>query len=196
MSNRRPFLVVVSAPSGCGKTTILQQVLERLDGLGVSVSHTTRLPRMGETVGVDYHFVDSSTFSSMVEAGDFIEYATVHSNSYGTSSAAIETLLGRGVDVVLDIDVQGMQLLKSDPRFELVSIFVLPPSLVVLEERLRNRNSDSDLVVSRRIKNAVHEIALAPAYDYNVINDDLSVAVDDVLTVIRAERLRSIRMCQ
>jgi len=185
---------VISAPSGCGKTTILQHVFKRVDGLGFSVSHTTRPKRSGEVDGVDYHFVDLNTFQEIRDAGGFVETANVHSNQYGTSVASIDQLLRHGVDVVLDIDVQGKILLNDVTKFDFVSIFILPPSITELEERLRNRNTDSLSVISARLKNAVAEIKSAPEYDYSVVNDNLYSAVDDVVAIVKAERLRSVRL--
>lgn len=191
---RKPFLLVVSAPSGCGKTTLLHLLLERMDGLGVTVSHTTRPQRIGESTGTDYYFIDSDQFMVMESNDKFIESATVHGNSYGTSFAEIEKLLGRGFDVVLDIDIQGMRLLKSKDMFDLVTVFILPPSIDELENRLRGRNTDSDQVISKRIINAETELQTASEYDYLVINDDVSVAVENLAAIVKAERLRSCRI--
>ncbi len=194
MSKHKPFLIVVSAPSGCGKTSILQLLMTRLDGLGFSVSHTTRPKRTGETTGADYHFVTTDTFLKMKANGGFVESAFVHSNHYGTSLDSIEQLLSSGVDAVLDIDVQGMLLLRDASQFDFVSIFILPPSLVELENRLRNRKTDLETVIISRINNAVDEIRMASEYDYCVVNDKLEIAVDDVMSIIKAERLRSERL--
>ncbi len=189
----RPFLVIVSAPSGCGKTTILQSLLSRLECLRFSISHTTRPARVGETTGLDYHFVDPNTFSKMKDDGEFIESAVVHSNFYGTSFSGVDNLLKEGFDVVLDIDVQGKQILTDSSRFELVTIFILPPSLIELENRLRTRNTDSDSIISSRIRNASHEMKFAQDYDYIVINDDIEIAVDSLCSIVKSERLRSSR---
>ena len=193
LSKHRPFLIVISAPSGCGKTTILQSLIERLDGLSFSVSHTTRKPRAGEISGNDYHFVDLETFHQMQGNGEFVESAIVHSNYYGTSFAGIDKLLKNGLDVILDIDIQGMCRLKESDSFDLVTIFILPPSLNELENRLRNRDTDSDSVILKRIKNAACEIKFARDYDYNVVNNDIELAVDSVASIVKTERLRSSR---
>jgi len=194
LSKHRPFLIVISAPSGCGKTTILQSLIDILDGLSFSVSHTTRKPRAGEITGNDYHFVDLETFHQMQGNGEFVESAIVHSNYYGTSFAGIDKLLKNGLDVILDIDIQGMRHLKESDRFELVTIFILPPSLNELENRLRQRNTDSDSVILKRIKNAAHEIKFARDYDYNIVNNNIELAVDSVASIVKSERLRSSRL--
>ena len=193
LSRHRPFLIVISAPSGCGKTTILQLLMDRLDGLSFSVSHTTRKSRVSETTGNDYHFVDLETFHQMLGNGEFVESAIVHSNYYGTSFAGIDRLLKDGLDVILDIDIQGMRLLKESGHFDLVTIFILPPDLNELDNRLRKRNTDSDRVILKRIENAAHEIMFSHDYDYNVVNDDIDLAVDSVASIVKSERLRSCR---
>ncbi|MCD6268625.1 MAG: guanylate kinase [Deltaproteobacteria bacterium] len=192
--NHVPFLIVISAPSGCGKTTLLRLLLEKKLDIAVSVSHTTRPMRKGEVSGVDYNYIDVVKFVEMQHAGEFIEHATVHNNYYGTSYAAIDTLLGHGVDVILDIDVQGMKLLKAKNNYDFVSIFIMPPSLDVLEDRLRRRNTDSNEVVAQRLINAEEEINQAHFYDYQVVNDVLDKAIIDLSAIITAERLRSFRL--
>ncbi len=194
MSNHTPFLIIISAPSGCGKTTILNMLSNEVDDFSFSVSHTTRPIRIGETAGIDYHFIDNDKFIQMKTEGDFIEYAQVHTNYYGTSFASVERQLEVGLDVILDIDVQGMLRIRGDARYDIVTIFILPPNLEELELRLRKRNTDSDSVVLTRIKNAAMEIKFAPEYDYNVVNDNLNRAVANVAAIIKAERLRSSRL--
>ena len=194
MSEHKPFLIVISAPSGCGKTTLLRLLLDKFSDIGVSVSHTTRPMRKGEAKGVDYNFVDIETFIDMQQAGKFIESATVHNNSYGTSYAAVDDLLDRGYDVILDIDVQGVQLLKSKNRYDFVSIFIIPPTLDELESRLRARKTDSEDVIMQRLINAGNEIKFANLYDYQVVNDLLDKAFSDLSAIITAERLRSFRL--
>ena len=192
-SDRTPFLLVVSAPSGCGKTTLLKGLFENVDGLGVSVSHTTRQPRPGERDGVDYYFVSQPYFMKMQKAGEFVEFAFVHGNSYGSSLSSIRQLLDDGSDAVLDIDVQGMEKIKATGLFDLVSVFIMPPSMGELESRLRNRQTDSDAVIRQRLENAVSEIRKAHLYDYIVVNDDLSVARENLAAIVLAERSRSAR---
>ena len=194
MSDHNPFLIVISAPSGCGKTTLLRLLLEKFPDIGVSVSHTTRSMRSGEVSGVDYNFIDSEKFAEMQQADEFVESAIVHNNFYGTSYSAIDSLLARGDDVVLDIDVQGMQLLSSKNRYDLISIFIMPPCIDELESRLRSRDSDSDEVIKQRLINADREIKSAHIYDYQVTNDLLERAVSDLSAIIIAERLRSFRL--
>ncbi len=193
MSKHKPFLLVFSAPSGCGKTTLLNKLREKFPGIGFSVSHTTRPRRRGEVDGVDYHFVDQDKFKQMRDAGLFVESATVHLNSYGTTFAAIDTLLAAGNDVILDIDVQGMRRLQAANHYDFVSIFIMPPGLDELSSRLRLRDTDSEQVIKQRLANAVAEIKAAPLYDYNVVNDDLENAFTELSAIITAERLRTSR---
>ena len=194
MSNHKPFLLVFSAPSGCGKTTLLQMLREKFAGIGFSVSHTTRPIRKGEVDGIDYHFINREQFTEMFDAGLFVESATVHLNSYGTSFAAVDTLLSEGKDVILDIDVQGMQRLKAANRYDFASIFIMPPGLDALASRLRLRNTDSDQVIRQRLINAEVEIKSAVLYDYNVVNDELNKAFMELSAIITAERLRTVRI--
>ena len=193
LSDHKPFLLIVSAPSGCGKTTLLKKLFKKVQGLAISVSHTTREPRSNETDGVDYHFVDSKQFSKMKNDGQFIESATVHGNSYGTSSSSIQQLLDDGMDVVLDIDVQGMKEVKSYPQFDIVSVFILPPSMDELESRLRNRQTDSDAEIKQRLVNAATEISNSHFYDYTILNENIDLANEKLTAIVIAERSRSTR---
>ena len=161
--------------------------------MAISVSHTTREPRSNETDGVDYHFVDSKQFSKMKNDGQFIESATVHGNSYGTSSSSIQQLLDDGMDVVLDIDVQGMKEVKSYPQFDIVSVFILPPSMDELESRLRNRQTDSDAEIKQRLVNAATEISNSHFYDYTILNENIDLANEKLTAIVIAERSRSTR---
>ncbi len=189
----RPGLFIVSGPSGAGKTSVSRPALEKLDGIELSVSTTTRKPRSGERDGVDYRFVDRARFEEMVVAGEFAEHANVHSNLYGTSKADIEEILERGSDVLLDIDVQGaLQLKDSYPQA--VSIFLLPPSGQALQARLTGRASDSHDTVEERLANARREIAQLSAYDYVIVNDDLEHAVEKFVSIIVSERSRTGRL--
>lgn len=192
-SDHTPFLLIVSAPSGCGKTTLLKELFSRVDGLGASVSHTTREPRSVESDGVDYHFVDKSIFSTMLESGQFVEHALVHGNFYATAHSSIRQLLDDGLDVVLDIDVQGMKQVKSFSSLNAVTVFILPPSIDVLEVRLRNRQTDSEKVIRQRLENAIGEIVHAKLYDYVVLNKNVNEAVESLAAIILAERSRSTR---
>ncbi len=181
-----PF--VVAAPSGTGKTTVCRAVIARDTGVELSVSHTTRPPRAGERNGIDYHFVDASTFRALVEAGDFLEHAEYNGQLYGTSEAALrEPLEARGHDVILEIEVQGAEQIRArraDARF----IFLLPPNLEVLAERLRGRGTDSAEAIDRRLAVADRELAAIRFFDYAVVNDELEAAIGSVLEIIAAER--------
>jgi guanylate kinase len=186
---RSGTLLVVSAPSGAGKTTLVRLLVERDKRVGLSVSHTTRLPRAGEQDGREYHFVDGPTFSAMRLRGDFVEWAEVHGNCYGTSRHWLEQRLQDGQDVLLEIDWQGAsQVRQLFP--EAVAIFVMPPSLEELESRLRGRGTDSDDVIARRLAVAVAEMRHVGEYDFVIINNDLQVALDDLLAAVQASRLR------
>jgi len=193
LSDHNPFLIIVSAPSGCGKTTLLRILLNKFSGLNLSISHTTRPIRKGEVAGVDYFFVNIEKFNAMLKSGDFIEPALVHDNYYGTSYASIDTLLPQGNDVILDIDVQGMHTLKSENKYDLVTIFIMPPDLDTLASRLQTRGTDSGKVIKQRLINAENEINAATDYDYLITNDDLDRAVSDLFSIITAERLRYFR---
>lgn len=187
------LLIVMTGPSGSGKSTILKAVMAQDARLALSVSHTTRPPRPGERDGVEYHFVDDATFDQMVADDAFAEHAGVHAKRYGTSKAEIARLRGAGRDIVFDIDVQGAaQLRASYP--EAVSVFILPPTMAALEERLRGRKTESEEQVQIRLQNARAEIARADTYDYLIVNDAVDEAVDDFLAVIHAERRRGTRI--
>jgi guanylate kinase len=186
------IVFVVSAPSGAGKRTILERVIPADPRLGYSVSATSRPPRPGEVDGRDYHFLTREEFERRREAGEFVEWAEVHGNLYGTLRSELERLTASGRDVVLEVDVQGMRnLLESglDP----VTIFVVPPSLEELETRLRGRGSEKPEDVALRLRNAREEMAARHSFDYIVVNDDLERAVADLQAIVRAERCRSCR---
>ena len=186
----RGDLFIVSSPSGAGKTTLIRRVLEypRIGGtLHFSVSHTTRPPRAGETDGREYHFCDEAAFRKLESAGGFLEWAVVHGNLYGTSRAEVEPRLAAGVDVLLDIDVQGARQVRSSVP-EAVKVIVFPPSRHVLEERLRARASDAPDAVARRLAAAAKEMAEFGEYDYAIINDGLEPAVDELRSIIVARR--------
>jgi len=182
-------LYVVSAPSGAGKTSLLKALTEADPLLGVAVSHTTRAPRPGEVEGVHYHFVDADTFDNMVDAGAFIEHATVHGNRYGTSRAAVAPALEAGRDLVLEIDWQGARQVRAALPAA-VTVFILPPSRAALEQRLRGRAQDSDEVIARRVAAALEEMAHHDEYDYLVINDRFDDALADLAAIVRGRRLR------
>lgn len=179
-------LFVVSAPSGAGKTTLIQKVLSRFENLAYSVSHTTRPPRPGEIDGRDYFFVDEAQFKALIEENQMLEWAKVHNNYYGTSKTAVTGALEQGRNVLLDIDVQGAKQIMAS-ELPLVSIFIMPPSMAVLEQRLRARGTDADEVIAVRLENARAEMAQQDLYTFRVVNDDLETAVSDILGLFEKE---------
>ena len=182
-----PLLIVIAAPSGGGKSTVLGRVFAQTPGLLFSISHTTRPPRMGEVNGREYFFCSEPEFRSLIAKGAFLEWAEVHGRLYGTSRAELRRAKSEGKDLVLDIDVQGAaQIVKAHP--EALTIFLRPPSLGVLSERLRGRATDSEEVVVTRIRNATGEIERASEFRYVVVNDDLEATVNRVMEIIEAER--------
>lgn len=186
-------LFVISAPSGAGKTTVCHRVLESIPDLAYSISHTTRPPRYGEKDGVDYFFVSEDEFLRMRERKDFLEWALVHNNYYGTAKRQINDCLGSGKDILLDIDVQGARQVR-DQLSEAILIFILPPSWEVLEERLRKRQSDDEEALKLRMANARNEVRAVREYDYVIINDDLDEAVRNFTAIVQAERCRRSRV--
>lgn len=192
---REGVLYVISAPSGAGKTSLCKEIIDIFPNLRHSVSYTTRPPRNGEVHGRDYFFVGKEEFDRMVEAGEFAEWAEVHGNFYGTSLATLKESRSEGIDLILDIDCQGARQLKG--RFEGgVYIFVLPPSIEELRRRLDNRSSDSQEVIERRIQNASGEIKEARWYDYIIVNDKFSEALEQLKSVLIAEQCRTTRLLQ
>jgi guanylate kinase len=187
---RRGLMLVLSSPSGAGKTTISRELLARDDNLTLSVSATTRPRRPGETEGVDYLFVDQARFDAMVAEGAFLEHATVFEHCYGTPRAAVETALAAGRDVLFDIDWQGTQQVAEKAREDLVGVFILPPSTGELERRLRARAQDPDAVVRGRMAKAADEMSHWAEYDYIVVNEDVERSVAAVRSILEAERLR------
>jgi guanylate kinase len=190
---RRGLLFVLSSPSGAGKSTISRKLLAAEDGLTMSVSATTRPRRPGEVDGIDYHFVDLPTFRQMVADNQFLEWAHVFDNRYGTPRAPVEDMLNAGHDVLFDIDWQGAQQLHQIAGGDVVRVFILPPSMIELEARLRGRRTDSDDVIDRRMSRAHSEIAHWDGYDYVLVNDDADACFAKVQTILRAERLKRSR---
>jgi guanylate kinase len=186
-------LFVISAPSGTGKTTLLRRVMAHLPGLSFSVSHTTRPPRPGEKNGIDYHYVSKAEFQAMIDQGLFIEHAEVHGNLYGTSWAAIDQQCQAGLDVILDIDVQGASILRRSRQLAATYIFISPPSITELEKRLRGRGTESEETLAIRLANARIEVQAVKEYEYLVINDQLEETVDLLSSIIVAERARAHR---
>jgi guanylate kinase len=190
---RRGTLFVVSAPSGAGKTTLCREARLRLPDLAYSVSYTTRAPRPGEIEGTDFVFVTETQFRSLQERGKFAEWATVHGNLYGTRASVLEGALAAGRDVLLDIDTQGAAQLRT--RYpEAVLVFIVAPSMDELRQRLRERRSDAESEIARRLARAREEVRLWRSYDYLVVNRDLKEAADHLTAIITAERCRTTRL--
>ena len=187
---RRGLMLVLSSPSGAGKTSIARQLLAEDANLTLSVSATTRSARPNEVDGRDYHFVNQARFDAMIAADEFLEYATVFNNSYGTPKADVMAVLAAGGDVLFDIDWQGTQQVANAAGDDLVSVFILPPSRSTLQARLETRAQDSDEVVAARMAKASDEISHYREYDYIVVNDDLDRSVGAVRAILAAERLR------
>lgn len=183
-------LYVVSAPSGAGKTSLIAALLQQVDQLEVSVSHTTRAMRPGEKDGFNYHFVDKSAFQALIEEGVFFEYAEVFGNYYGTSSQAINQRLNAGIDVILEIDWQGAQQVRKQMP-EAIGVFILPPSLQALRERLTSRGQDSVDVIEGRMQQAISEMSHWQEYDYLLINDDFFQTLGELKAIFVAKRLES-----
>ncbi|PHS72388.1 MAG: guanylate kinase [Cycloclasticus sp.] len=181
-------LFIISAPSGAGKTSLVKALLEALSGIQVSVSHTTRTQRAGEEPGVDYHFFDKVSFQEIAANDGFLEHATVFGNSYGTSRELVEHTLNQGVDVILEIDWQGAQQVRKVMNNNF-SIFILPPSKQVLEDRLRHRGQDSDEIIEKRMCAAVDEISHYNEYDVIIVNDDFNEALDELKSVVMHQRM-------
>ncbi|WP_315779199.1 MULTISPECIES: guanylate kinase [unclassified Bradyrhizobium] len=187
---RRGLMFVLSSPSGAGKTTLSRLLIERMTGLQMSVSATTRPMRPGEVDGRDYHFVDRARFEEMVERNELLEWATVFDNRYGTPRPPVEAALSAGQDVLFDIDWQGTQQLREKARQDVVSVFILPPSAADLEKRLHTRAQDSHEVIRGRMSRASHEMSHWAEYDYIVINRNVDDAFAEVQSILKAERLK------
>ncbi len=190
---RRGLMLVLSSPSGAGKTSISRAVLERDSGIELSVSVTTRPKRPGEVAGVHYHFIDKQRFGLMENRQELLEYAQVFGHYYGTPRAPVEGALADGRDMLFDIDWQGTQQLAEAARDDLVSIFILPPSTAELERRLRSRAQDPDAIVAQRMAKAADEMSHYAEYDYIIVNTDFEESVASVQAILRAERLRRSR---
>jgi len=188
--NRRGVMLVLSSPSGAGKTSISRELLRREPSLSMSVSATTRPKRPGETDGRDYYFVDPTEFGLMTNRGEFLEHAKVFGNYYGTPRKFVEAKLSQGLDVLFDIDWQGTQQLRDTARSDVVSVFILPPSTGELERRLNARAQDPAHVVSQRMSQASNEMSHWPEYDYIIVNRDLDASVAKVQAILSAERTR------
>lgn len=187
---RRGLMFVLSSPSGAGKTTLSRLLIERVRGLTLSVSATTRPMRPGEVDGRDYRFVDNEAFEQMVQRGELLEWARVFDNRYGTPRIPVEEALSSGRDVLFDIDWQGTQQLREKARADVVSVFILPPSAADLESRLHTRAQDSNDVIRGRMDRAAHELSHWAEYDYIVINQSVDEAFAEVHSILKAERLK------
>jgi guanylate kinase len=181
-------LYIISAPSGAGKTSLIKKLLPQVEKLMVSVSHTTRTQRDGEQHGVDYFFTPVDTFKTEISLGNFLEYAEVFDNFYGTAQSTVEANLKLGIDVILEIDWQGAQQIRKLLP-ETLSVFIVPPSTEVLKERLQGRGQDSEEIINRRMQDAVQEMSHYAEYDYLVVNDDLNMALAELQSIILANRL-------
>ena len=182
-------LFVIAAPSGAGKTSLIKALLAEMDGIGVSVSHTTRRPRPGEEDGLHYHFVTVDAFRAMIGRQEFVEHAEVYGNFYGTSKGSLQTLLDQGRDVILEIDWQGARQVRAQFP-ECISVSILPPSRQTLEERLSARGQDDTEVIARRMTQAIEEISHYEEFDYLIINDNFESALQELQAVILGQRLR------
>ena len=182
-------LIIVSGPSGAGKSALVGGVLKSMPQLRFSVSYTTRAPRGTEKHGVEYFFVSRSEFQRLIGRDDFLEWAEVHNNFYGTSRRFVDEILQKGSDVILDIDVQGARIIR-ERRPDAVAVFILPPSFQVLRERLERRRLDDGLVIEQRLKRACNEIRHFTEYDYLIVNEDLGSSIDELKTIIGSARCR------
>ncbi|WP_438969913.1 guanylate kinase [Methylophaga sp.] len=180
-------LFIVAAPSGAGKTSLVNALVAAHDDIRLSISHTTRPPRDGEQDGRDYHFVSQDTFAQMRDKNAFLESATVFDNSYGTSAETVEGLLEEGLDVILEIDWQGAQQVRHNFA-DSIGIFILPPSKATLEQRLRDRGQDNEEVIQRRMRDAEKEISHYVEFDYLIVNDDFALALEKLTAIILAKR--------
>ncbi len=192
--DRRGLLLVLSSPSGAGKTTLARRLIEADGEVAMSVSVTTRAARPGEVDGKDYRFVDEKAFMRMREAGELLEWARVFDNFYGTPRAPVEATIAKGRDILFDIDWQGAQQLSEKMKHDVVRIFILPPSVDVLSDRLKARAQDHEDVVKRRMAEASDEISHWPEYDYVIVNADLDASLAGIEAILTAERLRRDRL--
>ncbi|MCT7555856.1 guanylate kinase [Aliarcobacter butzleri] len=191
MNDKKGAILIISGPSGCGKSTLLKEVYKNISDYYFSISTTTREPRIGEVNGVDYFFVSKEEFEEDIKKGNFLEYAKVHDNYYGTSLKPIIKALNEGKLVIFDIDVQGHHLVRKKMNDSVTSVFITTPSLKVLEERLNNRNSDSLEVIEKRVKNAKKEIEFFDEYDYFIVNDNLASASNELVSIANIARAKA-----
>ena len=180
---------MISGASGAGKSTIVKALIKRINGIGYSISHTSRKPRDSEKDGVDYHFVDTKRFKAMIESGEFVEWAQVYQAFYGTSYSTLDKQRKKGLDVILDVDSQGAGNIRKQLE-KTILIYVLPPSLETLEKRLKYRGMDDENVIKTRMETAINEIKMCVWYDYIIVNDDLEEAIEKAQAIIISERCR------
>ena len=190
VQSRRGLLLVLSSPSGAGKTTLARRLLSADSGIGISISVTTRTPRPGEREGVDYFFRSEPQFMALRDGGELLEWAKVFGNYYATPRDAVEAAIGQGRDLLFDIDWQGAQQLKEKLPQDLVRVFILPPTAAALETRLRDRAQDAPDVVARRMAEAASQMSHWPEYDYVIINEDLERSTAQLIAILTAERLK------
>lgn len=183
-------IYVISGPSGSGKSTLIELLIKRVPGIGYSISHTSRKPRDNEVNTVDYHFVNRKTFMTMIEDGSFVEWAEVYDDFYGTSSSSLRGRMNQGLDVAMDLDSKGAENIKKHYK-DSILIYILPPSLKILEKRLKNRAMDNEKVIKTRISRAVAELQDCVWYDYIIINDDLDEAFEKVKSIVISDRCRN-----
>ena len=191
IEEKKGAILIISGPSGCGKSTLLKEVYKDIDDYYFSISTTTRAPREGEVNGVDYFFVTKEEFEKDINNGDFLEYAKVHDNYYGTSLKPIKEALEQGKLVIFDIDVQGHEIVRNKLDSIVTSVFITTPSLTLLEERLNARNTDSIEIIEKRINNAKIEVGFFQDYDYLIINDDLETAAKELVCIANIARIKT-----
>ncbi len=191
IKEKKGAILIISGPSGCGKSTLLKEVYKDIDNYYFSISTTTRAPRVGEVNGIDYFFVSKEEFEEDIKNNDFLEYAKVHDNYYGTSLKPINKALEEGKLIIFDIDVQGHEIVRNKINALVTSVFITTPSLNVLEERLNSRNTDSLEIIEKRIKNAKAEVEFFQDYDYLIINDDLQTAAKELVCIANITRIKT-----
>ena len=191
IKEKKGAILIISGPSGCGKSTLLKEVFKNISDYYFSISTTTRAPRVGEVNGVDYFFVTKEEFEKDIKNGDFLEYAKVHDNYYGTSLKPINKALEEGKLVIFDIDVQGHEIVRNKIDSFVTSVFITTPSLNILKQRLNNRNTDSLEIIEKRIKNAKNEIEYFQDYDYLIINDDLEITAKELISIANITRIKT-----
>lgn len=191
VNEKKGAILIISGPSGCGKSTLLKEVYKNIDNYYFSISTTTRSPRVGEVDGVDYFFTTKEEFEKDIDNGDFLEYAKVHDNYYGTSLKPINKALQEGKLIIFDIDVQGHEIVRNKLDTIVTSVFITTPSLEILEKRLNSRNTDSLDIIEKRLKNAKIEINYFQDYDYLIVNDDLEVAAKELVCIANITRIKT-----